>query len=70
MDTLCTKTDITSEVLISDSVVTSIMHTLDDAAAIHPEEIDVINGVFIPTHHDAMDNIIFNIEHKTHEFDY
>lgn len=69
MDTLCTKTDIESQIIYN-SVEEYIVRALDDAASRHPQEAEVINGVFVPTHYDVMDIIVFNLEQKAYEFNY
>lgn len=69
MDTLCSKTDIESQIIYN-SAEEYIVRALDDAASRHPQEAEVINGVFVPTHYDVMDTILFNLEQKAYEFNY
>jgi len=69
MDTLCSKTDIESQIIYN-SAQHYIILELDDAASRHPQEAEVINGVFVPTHYDVMDIILFNLEQKAYEFNY
>jgi len=69
MDTICTKTDIESQIIYN-TVEQYIVRALDDAASRHPQEAEVINGVFVPTHYDIMDIILFKLEQKAYEFNY